>query len=116
MAEDSIFAKIIRKEIPADIIYEDDLVAAFKDIKPLAPVHILVVSKKVIPTVNDAASEDEPILGRMVTVAARIARDLGIADDGYRLIMNCNKHAGQEVFHIHLHLLGGKPLGPMLAG
>jgi len=114
MAEETIFSKIIRKEIPADIVYQDDLVTAFRDINPQAPVHILIVPNKLIPTVNDITEADEPLLGRLFTAAAKIAEDEGIADDGYRILVNCNRHGGQEVFHLHLHLLGGRPLGPML--
>ena len=114
MAEETIFSKIIRREIPADVVYQDDLVTAFRDINPQAPTHILIVPNKLIPTVNDAATEDEVALGRMLTAAAKIARDEGIAEDGYRLIVNCNAHGGQEVSHIHMHLLGGRPLGAML--
>ncbi len=111
----TIFSKIIAKEIPADIVYEDDLVLAFRDIAPQAPVHILIVPKKEIPTANEVEAGDEAALGRLFVVAAKIARAEGIADDGYRLIVNCNAHGGQEVFHLHLHLLGGRKLGPMLA-
>jgi histidine triad (HIT) family protein len=114
MPEDTVFSKIIRKEIPATIVYEDDRVTAFHDANPQAPVHILIVPKKVIPTVNDVAEEDEATLGHLFTVAAKIARDQGIAGDGYRLIVNCNKHGGQEVFHLHVHLMGGRPMGPMV--
>lgn len=109
----SVFTKIINREIPAKIVYEDDLVIAFHDIKPIAPVHILIVPKKEIPTVNDATEADEPALGRMFTVAARIAREFNIAESGYRLVTNCNQDGGQEVFHIHMHLLGGERIGPM---
>ncbi|PVX38841.1 histidine triad (HIT) family protein [Pasteurella langaaensis DSM 22999] len=115
MAEETIFSKIIRKEIPADIVYQDELVTAFRDIAPQAPTHILIIPNKVIPTVNDITSEDEVSLGRLFTVAAKIAKQEGIAEEGYRLIVNCNKHGGQEVFHIHMHLVGGEPLGKMLA-
>ena len=115
MAEETIFSKIIRKEIPADIVYQDDLVTAFRDINPQAPTHILIVPNKLIPTVNDVARDDEVALGRLVSVAAKLAKQEGIDQNGYRLIMNCNRHGGQEVFHIHMHLLGGKPLGRMLA-
>jgi len=115
MAEETIFSKIIRKEIPAEIVYQDELVTAFRDIHPAAPTHVLIVPNKVIPTVNDIAPEDEPLLGRLFTVAARIAASEKIAHDGYRLLVNCNRHGGQEVFHLHMHLLGGRPLGPMLA-
>lgn len=114
MPEETIFSKIIRREIPADIIYQDDLVTAFRDINPQAPTHILIIPNKLIPTANDVTTEDEIALGRLFIVAAKIAKDAGIAEDGYRLIMNCNAHGGQEVYHIHLHLLGGHPLGPML--
>ncbi|WP_279204825.1 purine nucleoside phosphoramidase [Obesumbacterium proteus] len=115
MAEETIFSKIIRREIPSDIVYQDDLVTAFRDISPQAPSHILIIPNQLIPTVNDVKPEDEAALGRMVTVAAKIAQQEGIADDGYRLIINCNRHAGQEVYHIHMHLLGGRSLGPLLA-
>ncbi len=110
----TIFSKIVQGEIPARIVYQDDLVTAFHDVNPQAPVHILIVPNREIPTANDATEADEPALGRMLSVAARIAADEGIADDGYRLIINCNRHGGQEVFHLHLHLLGGRPLGRML--
>ena len=115
MAEETIFSKIIRREIPSDIVYQDDLVTAFRDISPQAPSHILIIPHQLIPTVNDVKPEDEAALGRMVTVAAKIAQQEGIAEDGYRLIINCNRHAGQEVYHIHMHLLGGRSLGPLLA-
>ncbi|WP_413110750.1 purine nucleoside phosphoramidase [Thaumasiovibrio sp. DFM-14] len=116
MAEETIFSKIIRKEIPADVVYQDELVTAFRDINPRAPSHILLVPNKLIPTINDVEEDDELALGRMITVAKKLAIDEGIAEDGYRLIMNCNIHGGQEVYHIHMHLVGGKPLGPMLIG
>ncbi|MDP6357723.1 MAG: purine nucleoside phosphoramidase [Planctomycetota bacterium] len=115
MAEETIFSKIIRKEIPADIVYQDDLVTAFRDINPQAPTHVLIIPNKLIPTSNDVTEEDEQTLGRLFTVAAKIAKEEGIAEDGYRLMMNCNSHGGQEVYHIHMHLLGGRALGPMLA-
>jgi histidine triad (HIT) family protein len=114
MAEETIFSKIIRREIPADVVYQDDLVTAFRDIAPQAPSHILIIPNVLIPTVNDVKEEHELALGRMMTVAAKIAEQEGIAEDGYRLIVNCNRHAGQEVYHIHMHLLGGRPLGPLL--
>ena len=114
MKKETIFNKIIRREISADIVYQDDLVTAFRDINPQAPTHVLIVPNKLIPTVNDATPEDEPALGRMLTVAAKLATDEGIAADGYRLIINCNRHGGQEVYHIHMHLVGGRPLGRML--
>ena len=111
----TIFSKIIAKEIPADIVYEDDLVLAFRDIAPQAPTHILIIPKREIATSNDVTPEDEAMLGRLFTVAAKIAADEGIAENGYRLIVNCNEHGGQEVFHLHMHLVGGRSLGPMLA-
>ena len=115
MAEETIFSKIIRREIPADILYQDELVTAFRDISPKAPTHILIVPNHLIPTANDMKASDEVALGRMMTVAAKLAADAGIAENGYRLIMNCNQHGGQEVYHIHIHLVGGEPLGPMLS-
>lgn len=115
MAEETIFSKIIRKEIPATIVYQDELVTAFRDISPQAPTHILIIPNKLIPTVNEVSEQDEVALGRLFTVAAKLAEQEGIAEDGYRLIINCNKHGGQEVYHLHMHLLGGEPLGKMLA-
>ena len=115
MAEETIFSKIIRGEIPADIVFQDDTVTAFRDISPQAPTHILIIPNKLIPTVNDVTAQDEQVLGHLFVVAAKIAQQEGIAEEGYRLVMNCNKHGGQEVFHIHMHLLGGKPFGPLLS-
>ncbi len=115
MAQETIFSKIIRREIPADIVYQDELVTAFRDISPQAPTHILIVPNRLIPTSNDITAEDESALGRLFTVAAKIATQEGIADNGYRLIVNCNRDGGQEVYHLHMHLLGGRKLGPMLA-
>lgn len=111
----TIFSKIIAREIPAEIVYQDDQVTAFKDIHPIAPVHILIVPNKEIATVNDVTPDDEQMLGHMFTVAKEIARQMGIAESGYRLLVNCKGDAGQEVFHLHMHLLGGRKLGPMLA-
>jgi histidine triad (HIT) family protein len=111
----TIFAKIIRGEIPSDTLYQDDLVTAFRDIQPMAPTHILIVPNKVIPTVNDLTADDEQITGRMFTVAKKLAEQEGIAESGYRLIVNCNEHGGQDVFHLHMHLVGGRPLGRMLS-
>ena len=106
----TLFAKIIRGEIPSDTVYQDDLVTAFRDINPIAPTHILIVPNKVIPTVNDVTAEDEQALGRMFIVAQKLAAQEGIATDGYRLAVNCGRHANQEVFHIHMHLVGGRQL------
>ena len=114
MAAETIFSKIIRKEIPANIVYQDDLVTAFRDIAPQAKTHILIIPNKLIPTVNDVTEQDEVTLGRLFTVAAKLATQEGIAQDGYRLIVNCNRHGGQEVFHLHMHLVGGESLGKML--
>jgi len=107
---ETIFDKIINHEIPADILYEDDEVMAFSDVNPQAPVHFLVIPKQRIPTVNDLLSEHAPLVGKMVLVARQVAQDKGIAEDGYRLIMNCNRHGGQTIYHLHLHVLGGRPL------
>lgn len=115
MPEDTLFSRIVQGAIPADIVYQDDLVTAFRDIAPQAPTHILVVPNHIVPTLDDATADDEAALGRMMIVAAELARREGIAEDGYRVMMNCRSHGGQEVYHIHLHLLGGRPLGPMLA-
>ena len=114
MVQETIFSKIIRKEIPSDIVFQDDKVTAFRDISPQAPTHILIIPNKLIPTVNDIKEEDETIIGHMMVVAAKIAKQEGIDESGYRLIMNCNKDAGQEVFHLHMHLLGGKNLGRLI--
>lgn len=111
----TIFGKIINGEIPASIVYQDDRVTAFRDINPQAPVHILIVPNKEIATVNDVTPEDEAVLGHMLVVAKQIASEQGVAESGYRLIINCRDDAGQEVYHLHMHLLGGRRLGPMLA-
>ena len=115
MPQETIFSKIIRREIPSDIVYQDDLVTAFRDTRPQAPTHVLIVPNRLIPTAADVAPEDESALGRMFVAARRIAEQEGIAADGYRLIVNCGAHGGQEVDHLHMHLLGGRPLGRMLA-
>lgn len=112
--EETIFSKIIRQEIPTPLLFQDDLVTAFRDISPQAKSHILVIPNKLIATANDIEQEDELTIGRMFSVAKKLAKEEGIAEDGYRLIMNCNQHGGQEVYHIHLHLVGGEPLGKML--
>ena len=107
---DNIFSKIIDKELPADIVYEDDDILAFRDIAPQAPVHVLVIPKVAIATVNDIEPAQAELIGKMVLVAQKIALDEGIAEDGYRLVINCNRHGCQVVFHLHMHLLGGKQL------
>ncbi len=111
----TIFERIISGELPATIVHRDERVVAFRDVHPRAPIHVLIVPHRPIPTANDVADDDEALLGHMFVVAARIARAEGIADSGYRLIVNCNRDGGQEVYHLHMHLLGGKPLGPMVA-
>ena len=108
MNEDCIFCKIVRKDIPAEIVYEDDEITAFKDIDPQAPVHFVFVPKKHIGTLNDITDEDAGVLSRILLKIKDTARQNGIADDGYRTVINCNRKAGQEVFHIHVHLLGGR--------
>ena len=108
---DCLFCKIIEDEIPADRIYEDSDYIAIRDINPQAPTHILIIPKRHIPTVNDIESEEKELIGGMFLVAAQLANDEGCAAEGYRALFNCNAGAGQTVFHIHLHLLGGRPLG-----
>jgi histidine triad (HIT) family protein len=108
---DTIFSKIIRKEIPADIVYESDNVLAFRDIKPQAPVHILIIPKKEIPRISDIkGSEDAALLGEMIDTANKIAGEMNISKDGFRLVINCGDNGGQEVYHLHLHLLGGRKM------
>lgn len=114
MQQDTLFTKIICGKIPADIVYQDDQVTAFRDIAPQAPVHVLIVPNKPIPGVNDIEESDEPMLGKLFSVARRLAGEAGIAENGYRLIVNCGSDGGQVVPHLHMHLLGGKPLGSML--
>jgi histidine triad (HIT) family protein len=109
MAE-TIFTKIIAGEIPADIVYEDDEVLAFRDINPQAPVHVLIIPKLDIATVNDIQPHQAELIGKLVLAAQKIAADEGIAEDGFRLVINCNRHGCQVVFHLHMHLLGGKQL------
>ena len=109
MSEKTIFKKIIDREIPADIVYEDDLCLAFNDVSPQAPTHVLLIPKKEIPTVNDLTEDDQQLMGHMILVAGRLARELG-AGDGYRLVVNCGPDAGQEVYHIHIHLLAGRKM------
>lgn len=116
MAEPTLFEKIVNGEIPADVVYQDEVVTAFRDIAPQAPIHVLIVPNEPIPSAADVDERHEPVLGRLFTVARRIAERSGIAEEGYRLIVNCRAHGGQEVNHLHLHLLGGRPLGPMLSG
>lgn len=108
---DDLFLKIINREIPADIVYETDDVLAFRDINPQAPVHVLIIPKEHVRTINDLESRHEGIVGKLFLVAAEIAEREGIADEGYRVVMNCNEAGGQAVYHVHLHLLGGRQMG-----
>ncbi len=110
MMSDNIFLKIIEKKIPAKLAYEDDRCLAFHDINPQAPTHVLIIPKKVIPTHEDVTEADRDLLGHLHLVAAKLAKQLGLSD-GYRLVLNCKEKAGQTVPHLHLHLLGGRPLG-----
>jgi histidine triad (HIT) family protein len=107
---DCIFCKISAGSIPADIVYQNDAVLAFRDLNPQAPTHVLVIPKKHIATTNDIAPVDADLIGDMYLAAKQIAKDEGIADSGYRTVMNCNRGAGQTVFHIHLHVLGGRQM------
>jgi diadenosine tetraphosphate (Ap4A) HIT family hydrolase len=111
MSADTIFHKIIRREIPADIVFEDGHVIAFRDIAPQAPVHVLFVPKVDIATLNDVQPSQAEVVGRLAIAAADYAKREGFAEDGYRIVMNCNGDGGQTVFQIHLHLLAGAPLG-----
>ena len=110
MAEKTIFKKIIDREIPAEIVYEDDLCIAFKDINPAAPTHLIVIPKQEIPTVNDVSEADEQIVGHLFLAMGKIAAQLGL-DGGYRVVTNCGRDAGQEVMHLHFHLLAGRQFG-----
>lgn len=103
-----LFCKIIEQKIPAKIVYEDDLVVAFEDINPKAPVHILIIPREHIPTINDLNPQHEILVGHLFMVAKKLAEKLNIAESGYRTVINCNPDSGQEVYHIHLHLLGGR--------
>ena len=110
MSED-LFLKIISREIPADIVYESDDVLAFRDVNPQAPLHVLIIPKTHIRTINDMQTNDAELFGKLFLAAREIAIEQGVAEDGYRVVMNCNSAAGQTVFHVHLHLLGGRKLG-----
>lgn len=107
---DTLFSKIAAGEVPADIVYEDEDVVAFRDIGPQAPTHVLVIPRKPIPTLNDLEPEDAELIGKLFLAAKEIAAREGIADAGYRTLINCNAAAGQTVYHLHLHLLGGRPM------
>ncbi len=107
MMKDNLFQKILDKQIPADVVYEDDRCLAFRDINPQAPTHVLIIPRKVIPTHDDLTEADEALVGHLHVVAAKLARQFGLAN-GYRLVLNCRESAGQTVPHLHLHLLGGR--------
>lgn len=111
----TLFEKIVAGEIPADILYQDDEVTAFRDIAPQAPVHFLVITNEPIPSAADVEPQHQALLGKLFLVARQVAEEQGIAEDGYHLIMNCREHGGQEVPHIHLHVLGGRPIGRMVS-
>ncbi|MCR6544939.1 histidine triad nucleotide-binding protein [Dehalobacterium formicoaceticum] len=108
---DCIFCKIINKEIPSQIVYEDKDIFAFKDINPRAPVHILIIPKRHIPDISQIEPEDADLIGRIHVAAVKIAQEAGIAEQGYRLVNNCKENGGQEVYHLHFHLIGGRKLG-----
>ncbi len=110
MAEDTIFARIVRGEVPATIVYRDDMVTAFRDIAPVAPTHILIVPNRTIPTLNDLTADDAALIAHMVLTAQRLAQQEGIAESGYRVVINCNPQGGQSVYHLHLHLIGGRKM------
>lgn len=110
LVQECIFCKIVRKEIPADIIYEDNEVIILRDIRPVAPVHLLLIPKKHIPTFFDLKEEDAPIINKLHLAGAKIAEKLGYKDKGFRLVSNCQSDAGQLIFHVHYHLITGRPL------
>jgi len=111
MMSEDLFLKIISREIPADIVYEDDDVLAFRDVNPQAPLHVLIIPKVHIRTINDIQPQNAELFGKLFLAARDIAAQQGVEEDGYRVVMNCNSAAGQTVFHVHLHLLGGRQLG-----
>jgi len=108
--QETLFDKIIRREVPADIVFEDEEVLAFRDISPKAPVHVLFIPKRSIATMNDLGEADAALVGQLMLAAASYAKKEGFADDGYRVVMNCNRDGGQSVYHIHLHLLAGRQM------
>ena len=111
---DCIFCRIAAGEMGTEFLYQDDLVVVFKDVRPRTPVHLLVVPRKHIPSLNEVVAEDEPLLGRILRAAGQVARETGIAEKGYRVIGNTGPYSGQEVNHVHFHVLGGRPLGRMV--
>ncbi|MEO5379002.1 MAG: histidine triad nucleotide-binding protein [Magnetococcus sp. DMHC-6] len=115
MSENCLFCKIAAGIIPSTEVYADDHVYAFKDLHPQAPIHILIIPRSHIATLDDLTIEDRPIMGHLLERTAHIARELGLSQSGYRTLINCRDHGGQEIYHLHVHLLGGRALGPMLA-
>ncbi|KTD96621.1 MULTISPECIES: histidine triad nucleotide-binding protein [unclassified Pseudoalteromonas] len=111
MSQETLFTKIINREIPASIIYEDENTLAFEDINPQAPFHVLIIPKIAIPTINHINDDNAHLVGNLYVVAAKLAKEHNFSDDGYRVVMNCNDHGGQTVYHIHLHMLAGKQMG-----
>ncbi|MBO8141419.1 MAG: histidine triad nucleotide-binding protein [Firmicutes bacterium] len=111
MSEDCVFCRIVKGELPSETVYEDDDVLAFRDINPQAPVHVLIIPKRHIPSLADVGPDDTELLGRMLQVAKTLAEKLDIAASGYRVVVNCGRDGGQVVFHLHVHLLGGQLLG-----
>lgn len=111
---DCVFCKIVKGELPAKVVYEDDLIMAFHDKNPQRKVHVLVIPKKHIASMNDLTEEDKDLMGHLMVKIPEIAKKLGVDKDGYRLIVNTGKHGGQEIYHVHFHLLGGEPVGPMV--
>ena len=114
--DDCIFCKIIKKEIPSSIVYEDDEILAFRDINPVAPIHVLVIPKKHIESVLELNEEDEKLVGKIYTVINKIAKQEGIDEKGFRIVVNCGEDGGQEVRHLHFHIIGGKKLGIKICG
>ena len=107
---DCLFCKVVAGQVPATVVFQNDQVVAFKDITPRAPTHVLIVPRRHIATLNELAPDDDRLVGEMVRAAAAIAKEQGLAERGYRTVFNCNADAGQTVFHVHLHLLGGRPM------
>ena len=113
---DCLFCKIIKKEIVSQLVYEDADLMAIKDINPQAPVHLLIIPKKHIATLNDLTEKDASLQGKLLSTATKLAREMGIHEKGYRTVINCNREGGQSVYHLHLHLLGGRQLGGSMVG
>ncbi len=110
MSGDCLFCKMVRGELKPDIVYEDEQVLAFRDINPQGPTHILIIPKEHIPTINDLEDRHAEVMGRLFLTAKKVAESEGIAESGYRTVINCNRHGGQEVYHIHLHIIGGRQM------